>query len=156
MYLTVIPGAAVVAPIRKDNDMTQLTNLAVQTVEPNENVLFGTVIIHSRSGAERFLLGGGQLVLLKPGVYDVDFTGNIAVPTGETVGEISLSFTLDGELLPGSRMRVTPAAVEEYFNVAKSYLVTVPCNCCARLAVRNTSDIPVLVDSPVLHDVRNS
>lgn len=135
--------------------MKQLINLTEQTVLPGENVLFDTVVVYSKNGVERLSPGSGQLIFQAPGIYLVEFSGNIAVPTGETVGEISLSFALDGEVLSGSRMRVTPAAVEEFFNVATQYLVRVPCNCCARVAVKNTSTIPVLVDNANLLDERH-
>ena len=104
--------------------------------------------------AERHREGSAQITLTKPGRYLVAFSGNIAVPEGETVGELSLGMTYDGEVLGGSLMRVTPAAVEEYFNVSTQHYVDVYCNCCVTVTVENTSDIPVLVDNPNLTAVR--
>ena len=153
MYFTVIPGAAIAAPIRKENDMIELINTAVQTVPIGQSVVYNAVA--ARGGcAERHREGSAQVTLLKPGRYLVTFSGNIAVPTGETVGEISLAMTYDGEVLGGSTMRVTPAAVEEYFNISTQHYVDVYCNCCVNVAIQNTSGIPVLVDNPNITAVR--
>lgn len=153
MYFTVIPGAAIAAPIRKEHDMIELINTAVQTVPNGQSVVYNAVA--ARGGcAERHREGSAQVTLLKPGRYLVTFSGNIAVPTGETVGEISLAMTYDGEVLGGSTMRVTPAAVEEYANVSTQHYVDVYCNCCVNVAIQNTSGIPVLVDNPNITAVR--
>jgi len=71
--------------------------------------------------------------------YQVTFNGNIAIPTGGTVEEISIALALDGEPLQTSRARVTPAAVENYFNVTSTAIITVPRGCCYTIAVENTS-----------------
>lgn len=154
MYFKVIPGAATVAPIRKENDMIELINTAVQTVPVGQSVVYDNAVFRSRGGSETYRGDGGQVKLTRPGVYRVSFNGNIAVPTGETVGEISVGITQDGEVLTGTIARVTPAAVEEYFNVAVQTLVVVSCGCCVPVAVRNTADIPILVDNPNINVVR--
>lgn len=147
------PGAALAAPIRKEKEMIELINTAVQTVEIGQSVVYNSTAV--RGGcAERNREGSAQITLTKPGRYLVAFSGNIAVPTGETVGEVSLGLTYDGEVLGGSLMRATPAAVEEYFNVSTQHYVDVYCNCCVTVTVENTSDIPVLVDNPNLTAVR--
>lgn len=79
--------------------------------------------------------------------YKVSFGANIAVPTGGTAGAISLALSLDGETIPTSSSIVTPAAVDEYFNVFDSLFVTVPAGCCFSVAVRNTSDQPIDVQN---------
>ena len=154
MYMTVIPGAATVAPIRKDSNMIELINTAVQTVPVGQSVVYNTAPVRSSCGRERHRAGSAFVTLLPPGRYLVTFSGNIAVPTGETVGEISLGITQDGEVLGGSLMRVTPAAVEEYFNVSTQHYVDTYCNCCVNVGVLNTSDIPILVDNPNITVVR--
>lgn len=69
--------------------------------------------------------------------YQVTFVGNIAVPTGGTVAAIALSLAIDGEPLQSSRAVVTPAAVEQYFNVTCTANITVPKGCCYTVAVEN-------------------
>jgi hypothetical protein len=71
----------------------------------------------------------------------------VAIPTGETVGPISLAITLNGGTIPASTMIVTPAAVEEYFNVSRAINALVRKGCCETLTIRNTSTIPILVQN---------
>ena len=133
--------------------MIELLNVLPQTVAVNGNVLFTSTAVRSGK-CERHRDGSGVLTLTAPGRYLIGFSGNIAVPTGETVGEVSLGIALDGEVLPGSTMRATPAAVEQYFNVSTTHYVDVYCNCCVNISVQNNGDIPVLVDNPNLTAVR--
>jgi hypothetical protein len=44
-------------------------------------------------------------------------------------------------------MIVTPAAVEQFFNVASAVYLNVPCGCCSQISVQNVSDIPVNVQN---------
>jgi hypothetical protein len=82
--------------------------------------------------------------------YQVVFNGNIAVPTGGTVGPIAISLAVNGEPRTTSRAIVTPAAVEEYFNVTSTAIITVPCGCCFSLSVRYVpaSDDTTVVPTP--------
>lgn len=134
--------------------MIELLNATPQTVAVGQSVPF-TEEIGSKCGAERHRAGSAQLTLVKPGRYLVSFAGNIAVPaTGGTVGEISLGIALNGEPLTGSIMRVTPAAISEYFNVAAMHYIDVPCGCCVTITVQNTGASIVDVDNPNLTAVR--
>ena len=154
MYLTVIPGAGNTAPIRKDKDMIELINTAVQTVPVGQSVVYNSTAVRSSCGKERHREGSAFVTLLPPGRFLVTFSANIAVPTSETVGEVSLGITQDGEVLGGSVMRVTPAAVEQYFNVSSQHYVDTYCQCCVNVGVQNTGTIPVLVDNPNITVVR--
>lgn len=133
--------------------MIELINTAIQTVPAGQSVVYNSTAVKGGC-AERHREGSAQITLTKAGRYLVAFSGNIAVPTGETVGEISLAMTYDGEVLGGSTMRVTPAAVEEYGNVSTQHYVDVYCGCCVNVAIQNTSGIPVLVDNPNITAVR--
>ena len=125
----------------------EITANALQTVNENQNVLFtDSVICGSCSIMHR---GGSGLVSVK-GVTDqcrarfkVTFGGNIAIPTTGTVGAISLALSLDGEPIGTTTMTVTPAAVEEFWNVFSAIFIEVPRGCCATLGVRNISDQPI-------------
>lgn len=77
----------------------------------------------------------------------MDFGANIAIPTGGTVEAISLAISIDGSSIPSSQMIVTPAAVEEFFNVSRSINAEIWRNCCETVTVRNTSDQPILVQN---------
>jgi hypothetical protein len=123
----------------------------VQTVPANQNVYFtDTVVSGNYSIAHRDDSG---LVTLR-GVtnqcrarFKVSFGANIAVPTGETVGPISLAIAIDGEPVRASTMIVTPAAVEQFFNVSAGIYVDVPNSCCTTISVQNISTIPVEVEN---------
>jgi hypothetical protein len=77
----------------------------------------------------------------------VSFGGNIAIPTGGTVEAISIALAIDGEGLASSTLIVTPAAVEEYFNVFGAMFVDVPKGCCLTVSVRNVSEQSILVQN---------
>lgn len=118
----------------------------IQEVEVNQNVLLNDSIpctkgyVVHRNGAGiltlRGIVNNSCSCFAR---YQVTFNGNIAIPTGGTVEEISVALALDGEPLQTSRARVTPAAVENYFNVTSTAIITVPRGCCYTIAVENTS-----------------
>ncbi len=121
----------------------EITAVALQEVAENQNVLFtDTVISGNPSIVHR---GGSGLVTLRGltnqcrAQYKVTFGGNIAIPTGGTVEEISLALTIDGEPLGSTLMIETPAAVEEFSNVFSAVYIAVPRGCCVTVGVRNTS-----------------
>ena len=134
--------------------MIELINTAVQTVPAGQSVIYNAVAVRSKCGAERTRNGSAFITLTQPGRYLIGFSGNVAIPTGGTVGEIDLGITQNGEVLGGSLMRATPAAVEEYFNVSTQHYVDVYCNCCVTVGVENTGAAAILVDNPNLTAVR--
>lgn len=71
--------------------------------------------------------------------FKVSFGGNIAIPTGGTVGAISVALAVGGEALNGATAIVTPAAVDQYSNVFTAVFVEVPRGCCVTVALKNTS-----------------
>ena len=125
---------------------------ALQTVSANQNVYFtDTVICGSASMSHRDDSG---LVTLRGlttcqcrARFKVSFGGNIALPTGGTAGPISLAIAIDGEAVPSTTMTVTPAAVEQFFNVYSSIFIDVPKGCCMTISVRNISDVDVDVQN---------
>ena len=121
----------------------EITAVALQEVAENQNVLFtDTVICGNPSIVHR---AGSGLVTLRGltnqcrAQYKVSFSGNIAIPTGGTVEEISIALTIDGEPLGSTLMIETPAAVEQFSNVFSAVYIAVPRGCCVTVGVRNTS-----------------
>jgi len=47
-------------------------------------------------------------------------------------------------------MIVTPAAVEEYFNVSREMPVPIWCGCCQTVTITNTSDQAILMQNATL------
>ena len=124
----------------------------VQTVPANQNVYFSDTVVCGNSAIAHRDDSG--LVTLK-GVtstqcrarFLVTFGANIAVPTGGTVEAISMAIAIDGEPAPATTMIITPAAVENYFNVSASLYVDVPRGCCTQISVTNTSTQSILVQN---------
>ena len=75
----------------------------------------------------------------------MEFSANIAVPTGGTAGAISLAIAISGEPVLSSQMISTPAAVEQFNNVSTGIYVDVPAGCCVNIAVENTSNQAIAV-----------
>ena len=113
---------------------------AEQTIALNSPILFTDSIpctrcnVFHEDGTGIFILRGNTNNCFAR--YTVTFNGNIAVPTGVTVGLIAVSVAVNGEERPTSRAIVTPAAVEEYNNVTSTAIVTVPRGCCFTVSIR--------------------
>lgn len=136
----------------------EITSIALQVVEENDNVLFTETpicptrgITHREGSGIVRVSGNGSQCRAR---YLVAFSGNIQIPTGGTVGEISVAIAIDGEPLSSTQMIVTPAAVENLFNVSSQAYIDVPCGCCVTIAVENTSDQAIEVQNSNLIVVR--
>ena len=121
----------------------EITANALQTVELNQNVLFtdtmvcgNNSIIHRAGSGQISVRGITQQCRAR---FRATFNGNIAIPADGTVEAISLAIAVDGEAMAPTTMIVTPAAVEEFWNVASSVFIDVPACCCVSISVRNTS-----------------
>ena len=116
---------------------------AVQTVGANQNVYFTDTIVCGNGCIthrdDSGLVSIKGLTDQRRARYRITFGGNIAVPTGGTIGPISLAIAIDGEPVPATSMIVTPAAVGQFFNVARSIYINVPSGCCSQVSIRNTS-----------------
>lgn len=140
--------------------MAEYSANAIQIVNPGESVIFTETpepclkgLVRHRDGSGNFLLSGWSPFRgccyrkRKNANYLVDFGANISVPEGGTVEAISLALTIDGSTIPASSMIVTPAAVNEYFNVSRAIDVDIWSGCCESITVRNTSAQPIQVQN---------
>lgn len=141
--------------------MAEWSSVARQIVNPGEAIVFTENpvpctrgLVKHRDDSGTFNLNGNVSSAVPHGCpccrdnsvqYDVFFGANIAVPEGETVGPISVAFEVGNGTLLGTTMISTPAAVEEFNNVARSTNVPVFKGCCQDFAIRNTSSIPIAV-----------
>lgn len=127
--------------------MAEYVSVATQEVASNGNVVFtntavkGSNCIQHREGSGIITLRG--LTNQCRARFFVDFSANIAVPTGGTAGAISLAIAISGEPVLSSQMISTPAAVEQFNNVSAGIYVDVPKGCCVNIAVENTSGVAV-------------
>ena len=124
--------------------MAEFTSVATQTVAAGQNLPLtetaakATACIVHRAGSGLVTLRGltsGQCLAR----FKVSFGGNIAIPAGGTVGPVSVALAVSGEPLTSATAIVTPAAVENYFNVFVAAFIEVPRGCCVSVAVKNTS-----------------
>lgn len=123
--------------------MAEFTSNTIQTVAAGQNLpltetaIKGTNCINHRAGAGNVTLRG--LTNQCKALFKVSFGGNIAIPTGGTVGAISVALAVGGEALNSATAIVTPAAVDQYSNVFTAVFVEVPRGCCVTVALKNTS-----------------
>lgn len=132
---------------------------AVQVVNPGESVIFTESpspctrgLVRHRDGSGSFLLSGWTPrkscgSRSKSASYLVDFGANISIPTGGMVEAISVAIAIDGSTIPASQMIVTPAAVDEYFNVSRAIGADVWSGCCETVSITNTSAQPIQVQN---------
>ena len=122
--------------------MAEYVAVANQSVATNGNVVFtntavqGSNCIKHREGSGIITLRG--ITNQCRARFFVEFSANIAVPTGGTAGAISLAIAISGEPVLSSQMISTPAAVEQFNNVSAGIYVDVPAGCCVNIAVENT------------------
>lgn len=141
--------------------MSEYSANGVQIVNPGESIIFTEspvpckrgFVLH-RDGTGSFLLSGWMPPRYgcpcnqnESATYLVDFGANISVPEGGTVEAISVAITVGGATLPASEMIVTPAAVDEYFNVSRAINAEIWRCCCESVTVRNTSSQPIQVQN---------
>lgn len=122
--------------------MINAVNVPVQTVAVQAPVLFASTRIKTGCSV-RHEQGSSRFVALKPGVYKVSFSGNVAVTAA---GAVALAIVQDGEEVAGSRMTATLAAAAPE-NVSTTVLIRVFCDCCIALSVRNVGTTEVQVDN---------
>ena len=138
----------------------EITANSLQTVDQGQDIAFtetavlpGGCITH-RQGSGLIKLRG--ITNQCRARFLISYSGNIQIPTGGAVGEISLAIAVDGEPLQPTKMIVTPAAVENLFNVSAQVYVDVPKNCCSTVAVQNTSTLAIQVQNSNLIAVREA
>ena len=123
--------------------MAEYTNANIVEVAAGQNVPLMENLVNSkpcivhREGAGIVTLRG--LTNQCKARFRVAFGGNIAIPTGGTVEAITAALAINGEPLTSATATITPAAVENYFNIFVSAIVEVPRGCCLTVAMENTS-----------------
>ena len=123
--------------------LAQYTNVFVQQIAANANAVFSETPV---AGSNCIVHREGSGIIALRGItsqcrarYLVTFNGNIAIPTGGTVGPISIAIALEGEPLGSATATVTPAAVGDEFNVSMSAYVDVLKGCCVTVSVKNVN-----------------
>ena len=143
-----------------------LTRDAVEVVPLNTAIPFVDSIpcnrgyVFHQSGTGIFVLRG---IVNNPTAcfarYEVEFTGNIAIPEGGAITPIATAIVVSGESRDGSRSIFTPAAVDEYGNVTSRAIVDVPKGCCFTVSVEYVNGIvndPATIPTPLINVVDGS
>ena len=135
--------------------MAEFTS-TIQQVAAGQNAILDVDVIKSRCVSHR--TGSGLICVdnsgcdCKPARYKVFVKANISIPTGGTVGPISLGIALNGEIVQSSIATVTPAAAGDEFSVATEEIINAG-KCPVNIAVRNPntetiqiSDLTVIIE----------
>lgn len=143
-----------------------LTRDSIETVALNSAIPFIDSIpcnrgyVYHQSGTGIFVLRG---VVNNPcscfARYNVEFTGNIAIPEEGEVTPIATAIVVSGEQRIGSRSIFTPAETDEYGNVTSRATVDVPRGCCFTVSVEyvnGTVDDPATVPTPLINVIDGS
>lgn len=143
-----------------------LTRDAVEVVPLNTAIPFVDSIpcnrgyVFHQSGTGIFVLRG---IVNNPTAcfarYEIEFTGNIAIPEGGAITPIATAIVVSGESRDGSRSIFTPAAVDEYGNVTSRAIVDVPKGCCFVVSVEyvnGTVNDPATTPTPLINVVDGS
>lgn len=143
-----------------------LTRDSVETVALNTAIPFENSIpcnkgyIFHQSGTGIFVLRG---IVNNPtscfARYNVEFTGNIAIPEGGAVTPIATAIVVSGEARDGSRSILTPTVTDAYGNVTSRATIDVPRGCCFTVSVEyvnGTVNDPATVPTPLINVVDGS
>ena len=124
--------------------MAEYSAVALQTVDVDNNIIFANSFracrkgfISHRDDSGIFFVKGATNCC--KAIYKVHFDGNIAIATGGTVEPISVAITINGEALGNATAIATPAAIGDFWNVAITTFIDIPCGCCVTVSVENTS-----------------
>lgn len=127
--------------------MAEYVYAAEQNVAYGQNVLLtGSnpckkgYVLHREGSGVLTLRGAVNNPCAEYAKYQIVFNGNIAVPEGGTVGEISLAVAIGGESLATSLAAYTTTAAGAYGNVTSTAIIDVPRGCCVNVAIENTSE----------------
>ena len=133
--------------------MAEFTGIFVQQVAAGQNAVLDVDVIKSRCVSHRT---GSELICVdnsgcdcKPARYKVFVKANISIPTGGTVGPISLGIALNGEIVQSSIATVTPAATGDEFSVATEEIINAG-KCPVNIAVRNPNTQTIEISNLVV------
>lgn len=130
----------------------EITANALQLVAENQNILFtdtavcGSYAIFHRENSGLVSLRGLNNCQARAR-FKVIFNGNVAIPTGGTVGPITLAIANSGEAIATTTMISTPTAVEAFNNVSAHTYIDVPTGCCFEISVKNLTDEEIAVQN---------
>lgn len=120
----------------------ELVTTTLQTIQPNESVLFQAISV---PGSPSIIWREGSGIVTLRGIvrnqcrarFKVNFGGDVALNADSEIEPIILAIAINGEQVQASRMTSTPGAAEEFNNVFRELYIDVPIGCCTQLTVKN-------------------
>lgn len=140
-----------------------LTRDTVETVTLNSPIPFLDSIpcnrgnVFHQNGTGIFVLRGNTTNCFAR--YEVEFTGNVSIPTGGTITPIATAIVVSGEERTGSRSIYSPTVLDTYGNVTSRAVVDVPKGCCFTVSaeyVNGTVDTPAVTPTPAINVIDGS
>lgn len=135
--------------------MSEYLAIADQDVSLNQAATFTASIpcrnglVFHEDGSGIFLLRG---IVRSPYIpfarYRVVFNGNLYLPEDGTPGPIAVALAVNGEPRTGSVAIVTPAAIEEPFNVTSVASILVPRGCDLTVSLRHVAPPAAFTATP--------
>lgn len=121
--------------------MIVLCNTTAQTLKPGESLIFDNTVI--RSGcAEYHSDRSSSVLILKPGMYEIHFTGNAAGIEDEST--LRLGIRVGSNTLSETTMMKTVCHKEHYSNVAAATIVRCETKGKA-IGVTNIGAVPIVI-----------
>ena len=143
-----------------------LTRDSVETVALNNAIPFLDSIpcnkgyVFHQNGTGIFVLRG---IVNNPCAcvarYEVEFTGNVAIPEEGEITPIATAIVVSGEQRIGSRSIFSPTETDEFGNVTSRAIVDVPRGCCFTVSVEyvnGTVDDPTVIPTPLINVIDGS
>lgn len=143
-----------------------LTKDVIESVALNQPITFIDSIpcnkgyVCHNSGSGIFILRG---IVHNPNAcfarYEVEFTGNISIPTDGAITPIATAIVVSGEEKNGSRAIITPTVVDSYGNVTSRATIDVPKGCCLTVSVEyvnGTVNDPTTTPTPLINVIDGS
>lgn len=121
--------------------MIVLSNTTAQTLKPGQSLIFDNTVI--RSGcAEYHSDHSSSVLILKPGMYEIHFTGNVAGIEDEST--LRLGIRVGSNTLSETTMMKTVCHKEHYSNVAAATIVR--CDTKGKaIGVTNIGAVPIVI-----------
>lgn len=121
--------------------MIVLSNTTAQTLKPGESLIFDNTVIQSGC-AEYHSDHSSSVLILKPGMYEIHFTGNVAGIEDEST--LRLGIRVGSNTLSETTMMKTVCHKEHYSNVAAATIVRCETKGKA-IGVTNIGAVPIVI-----------
>jgi hypothetical protein len=129
----------------------EISTIGESTVNTGKNILFTNTTI---CGSASILHDNGSGLVMLRGLtnqcyarFRVFFSGNVAVPSDETVDSIQMAICINGEPIEYGTMYSTPGATADYNSICSSVIVKVPQGCCEQVSIQNVGTVAASVQN---------